>query len=130
MSAMTTAATTSTNGAAPITGGGPTHAEAPASATVRATHTATGYEWILTLRTTTAAELLSRVTFLGEWLTSHQWTPAASRPAAPSTTATADAPTCPTHGCAMKQGRRGWYCPTKILDDDGTGRPVYCKATR
>ena len=124
---MTTNATTTTNGAAP-TGTAPTHAEAPASATVKATHAATGYEWLLTCRADSVRELVARVEYLTTWLTDNNWTPATPRSAAP--TATTDAPTCPTHGCAMKQGRRGWYCPTKILDDGGDGRPVYCKVTR
>lgn len=124
MTSPTTA--NATNGAAP-TGTAPTHAEAPAAASVKVLDP-DGREWILTLRTATVAELLPRVSFLGEWLTSHNWTPSAPRPA--PTTATTDAPTCPTHGCAMKQGKRGWYCPTKILDDGGDGRPVYCKVTR
>ena len=125
---MSTTSTATTNGAAP-TGAASVLPEAPAAASVKVLDP-DGREWILTLRTSTAAELLSRVVFLGEWLTAHSWTPATAKPSASSTAATADAPTCPTHGCAMKQGRRGWYCPTKILDDDGTGRPVYCKATR
>jgi hypothetical protein len=37
-------------------------------------------------------------------------------------------PTCPTHG-PMKQSKHGgFYCPAKIADNDGTGKPVYCKA--
>lgn len=39
------------------------------------------------------------------------------------------APTCPTHHCAMRMGKRGWYCPTKIADNDGAGKPVYCRQT-
>ena len=124
---MTTPATTTTNGAAP-TGAASALPEAPAAASVRATDPA-GFEWIVTLRTTSAAELLSRVEYMTTWLTSHQWTPATGKPAAPSTTATADAPTCPTHGCAMKAGRRGWFCPQVIAPDDGTGKPVYCRQT-
>lgn len=125
----TNANATSQNGAAPTTGAASALPEAPAAASVKVLDP-DGREWILTVRTSTVAELLPRITFLGEWLGAHSWTPATGKPAAPSTTATADAPTCPTHGCAMKQGRRGWYCPTKILDDGGDGRPVYCKVTR
>lgn len=125
MTTPTTPTVTTTNGAAP-TGAAPTHAEAPASATVKATHAATGYEWLLTVRADSVRDLVGRVDYLTAWLADNGWQPAAAKPA----TATGDAPTCPTHGCALKQGKRGWYCPTKILDDDGTGRPVYCKQTR
>ena len=39
-----------------------------------------------------------------------------------------NAPTCPTHGRPMKPSKHGgWYCPVKVADDDGTGKPVYCK---
>ena len=123
---MTTNATTTTNGAAP-TGTAPTHAEAPASATVKPTHAATGYEWLLSCRADSVRELVARVEYLTTWLVDNGWQPATPRPAVPDV---GNAPTCPTHGVAMKQGRRGWYCPTKILDDGGDGRPVYCKVTR
>jgi hypothetical protein len=41
-----------------------------------------------------------------------------------------EAPLCPTHGKPMlpSKHRSGeWYCPVKIAEDDGTGKPVYCK---
>lgn len=39
------------------------------------------------------------------------------------------APICPTHGKPMKQSQRGgWYCPQRIAEDDGSGKPIYCKA--
>lgn len=28
-----------------------------------------------------------------------------------------DAPMCPVHHKAMRQGKGGWYCPTKLNDD-------------
>ena len=117
---MTTAATTSTNGAAPITGGGPTHAEAPASATVRATHTATGYEWMLTCRADSVRDLVARVEYLTTWLADNGWTPATTRPAAPSsTTAAGDPPpVCPYHDKPMtrrsRDGRSWWSCNEKL----------------
>lgn len=58
------------------------------------------------------------------------WATTPPAPAATSKPAADAGPLCPTHNVAMKQGRRGWYCPTKILDDGGDGRPVYCKVTR
>ncbi len=38
------------------------------------------------------------------------------------------APMCPTHNKPMKASKSGgWFCPVKIAEDDGTGKPVYCK---
>ena len=123
MSAMTTTATT--NGAAPA-GAASVLPEAPAAASVKVLDP-DGREWILTLRTSTAAELLARVAVLSEWLTSHNWKPATSRPAAPSSIATA-APICPEHGCAMRPGKRGgWYCPTSVGQHPQSGKPIYCE---
>lgn len=125
---MTTPATTTTNGAAP-TGAASALPEAPAAASVKVLDP-DGREWILTVRTATVAELLPRITFLGEWLTSHQWTPAASKPSTPATaTAASDPPLCPTHNVPMRPGKRGWFCPQVIAPDDGTGRPAYCRQT-
>ena len=124
---MTTAATTSTNGAAPITGGGPTHAEAPASATVRATHTATGYEWMLTCRADSVRDLVARVEYLTTWLADNGWTPAASKPAA-SSSITAAAPICPEHGSPMRPAKRGgWFCPVEVGKHPQTGKALYCE---
>lgn len=121
---MTTPATTTTNGAAP-TGAASALPEAPAAASVRATDPA-GFEWIVTLRTTSAAELLSRVEYMTTWLTSHQWTPAAARPSTPAT-ATA-APTCPEHGSPMRPAKRGgWFCPVEVGKHPQTGKALYCE---
>jgi hypothetical protein len=41
-------------------------------------------------------------------------------------------PRCPQHHKLMKRsqyGDRNWFCPAKVAEDDGTGRPVYCKYT-
>lgn len=39
-------------------------------------------------------------------------------------------PLCPIHNKPMKPSQHGgWFCPVKIAEDDGTGKPVYCKAT-
>ena len=40
-----------------------------------------------------------------------------------------NAPLCPTHGTPMKPSKHGggWYCTQKIADDDGTGKPAYCR---
>lgn len=110
------------------------HTEAPASATVKAIDPA-GYEWLLTVRADSAGDMMTRVTFLSEWFARNEWRPAPTRPtlAPPATQgngqATEAAPICPTHGKPMKQGKHGWYCPAKIADDDGTGRPAYCRQT-
>ena len=38
-------------------------------------------------------------------------------------------PLCPTHKKPMKPSQHGgWYCPIKITEDDGSGKPIYCKA--
>lgn len=124
------------NGAA-TTAPAPTFAEAPASATLR-TISPTGYDIMWTVRADSVKALTERVTFLADWLGKQGYTPTPTRAAAPATTApngqgngqgAEAAPICPTHGKAMKQGRHGWFCPVKLLDDDGTGRPVYCKQT-
>ena len=123
---MTTTGTPAPPGAA-----APSFGEAPASATVDAI-SPSGRRWLLTTRAATVGELMQRVEYLDRWLSDHAWS---TKAAAPSMAgqgngqAQGETPTCPTHGQAMKQGRRGWYCPVKIADDDGTGRPAYCRQT-
>ena len=41
-------------------------------------------------------------------------------PAQPQPTKAAGAPLCPVHNSAMKEGRRGYFCPKKVGDG-------YCK---
>lgn len=129
---MTTQApTTNGNGNAPTA---PTFNEAPASATLRVV-TPTGYEVLLTTRAVKMFDLLGQLATLESWLAEHQWTPAPTgRPASKASQGNAansvpgDAPLCPTHQKPMKPGKGGgWYCPVKLLEDDGTGKPVYCK---
>ena len=99
--------------------------EAPASATVKVT-TPGGYDLMITFRATRVADLLSQAQVVEGWLISHNFTPAPTRPA--SKPSQGDTPICPTHQTPMKQGKGGgWYCPIKLLEDDGTGKPVYCK---
>ena len=126
---MTTPATTTNGTTAPTGAAAPSFTEAPASATVDAI-SPSGRRWLLTTRAATVGELMQRVEYLDKWLSDHAWT-AGKGASAPVTQAgqAAEAPTCPTHGKPMKQGRRGWYCPVKIADDDGTGRPAYCRQT-
>ena len=101
--------------------------EAPASATVEA-YDSSGRRWLLTTRAATTGELLTRLPVLTGWLDDHGWQARASGKASQGDAAPADAPLCPTHQKPMKPGKGGgWYCPTKLLEDDGTGKPVYCK---
>lgn len=102
--------------------------EAPASVTVKVLYR--GHDVLFTLRGLDGRSVLSRLDVALTWLESHGATPAATSGGAKAAAAadSGPAPTCPTHGRAMKQGKRGgWYCPTKLLDDDGSGRPVYCR---
>ena len=123
-----TAPTVTTNGTtAPTGAAAPSFGEAPASATVDAI-SPSGRRWLLTTRAATVGELMQRVEYLDRWLSEHAWSTGRTATGTPSATPS-DAPTCPTHNKPMKQGKRGWYCPVKIADDDGTGRPVYCKQT-
>src|SRR5262245_28219197 len=48
--------------------------------------------------------------------------PQAAAPVQVEPTKPAGVPTCPVHGSAMKEGRRGFYCPKKVGDG-------YCKET-
>lgn len=105
--------------------------EAPASVTVKLAYR--GRDVMLTLRGLDGRSVLGRLDAALDWLEQHGATPATSTttsagPAAAAVDQVA-APTCPTHGRPMKQGKRGgWYCPAKLADDDGTGRPLYCRA--
>lgn len=107
--------------------------EAPASVTVKVMYR--GFDVMLTLRDIDGRAALGKLDAALGWFEAHGATPAPtynSRPArqgAPiGDTTTAAAPVCPTHNRPMKPGRKGgFFCPTKIADDDGTGRPVYCR---
>ena len=119
---------TNTNGHTPTT---PAFSEAPASATVKVT-TPGGYDLMITFRATRVADLLQQAQTVEGWLIAHNFTPAPAfkgngKPSQ-GDAAPADAPLCPTHQKPMKPGKNGgWYCPVKLLEDDGTGKPVYCK---
>ncbi len=103
--------------------------EAVASVTVRLVYR--GRDTMLTLRGASGGEVMTRLDAALTWLDQHGATPAATstssgqgQQAAAETT-----PTCPTHGRPMRVGRRGgFFCPVKIAEDDGAGRPVYCRA--
>lgn len=102
--------------------------EAPASVTVKVLYR--GHDVMFTLRGLDGRSVLGRLDVALDWLEQHGATPATSTSSG-SSTRPADsgpAPTCPTHGKAMKAGRNGgWFCPVKIADDDGAGKPVYCR---
>lgn len=101
-----------------------TWTEAPASVNVRAHFR--GFDVLLTLRADTGRDVLARLGAALDYLEANGATPTAARSG--SAQAPADAPTCPTHGRPMRQGRRGgWFCPVKVSDDEGDGRPVYCR---
>lgn len=108
--------------------------EAPASVELR--FTLRGYDCSLVLKDITGQAVLTRLDGaishlekIGSQPTAHD-----AATAAPATNGHAQAafdsiaPTCPTHGKAMKQSQHGgWFCPVKVAADDGTGKAVFCK---
>jgi hypothetical protein len=75
----------------------------------------------------TAADLVERVDKLVSILIDKGWGVAAT---GDSSQDTGGAPLCPIHKKPMKPSQHGgWFCPVKIAEDDGSGKPVYCKAT-
>jgi len=105
------------------------YTEAPASWNVRY-RTPEGFDAMLTLRGESGAELLPKTAVAIEWLLEHDCTPhngyQAKGNGKPS--GNGNAPLCPTHGQPMKQSQYGgWYCPVKVADDGGDGKPVYCR---
>lgn len=105
----------------------PAFSEAPASVNTRVSWR--GHDVQLTLRGESGAAVLARLDAALTWLSEHGATPAAATHGRPAAAATdAAAPCCPAHGRPMKPGRSGgWFCPVKVAEDDGTGRPAYCR---
>jgi len=105
-------------------------AEAPASWTVRY-RTPDGFDAMLTLRAKSGRDVLERAESAMKWLREKGYIPQAgglSPKGDNGEGASQEAPMCPTHQKPMKRSQHGgWYCPAKIADDDGTGKPVYCK---
>jgi hypothetical protein len=102
----------------------PTFTEAPASATMRIDYK--GYDILFTLRDVSGAELLKKIEGAVAHFDKAGIKPANGKPA--TLAAVGDGPMCPAHNKPMKPGRNGgFYCPVKLLDDDGSGKPVYCK---
>lgn len=101
---------------------GPTGSEAPASVTVKLRYR--GHDVMLTLRDATGRDALERLDGALTWLEAHGAAPAAG--AGPGSDPSA--PLCPVHGAPMKPSQHGgFYCPAKISEDGGNGRPVYCR---
>ena len=107
--------------------------EAPASINTFVTSPA-GFSYQLTMRAARVGDLLQQARTLESWLTENGWTPAskaqgkAQAQGDAANSVQGDPPLCPTHQKPMKMGKGGgWYCPVKIAEDDGTGKPVYCK---
>lgn len=100
--------------------------EAPASVELR--FTLRGYDCSLVLKDVTGQAALTRL----DTAITHLEKIGSQPNAAPATNghaATGTPPTCPTHGKAMKASQRGgWFCPAKLIEDDGSGKPIYCKA--
>ena len=106
----------------------PAFTEAPASVNTRVQWR--GHDVQLTLRAESGAAVLGRLDAALTWLEAHGATPAAAGGGRPPAAASGSqaAPSCPTHGRTMKAGRNGgWFCPVKVAEDDGTGRPAYCR---
>lgn len=113
----------------------PIFTEAPASVTVKVTFR--GFDTMLTLRDVDGAGVLGRMERALAWLEDKGATPAPSgghrgqaRPHSAPAVATdgQDTPRCPTHGSPMRPGNKGgWFCPRRVADDDGTGKPAYCR---
>jgi len=105
--------------------------EAPASFNVKAISPA-GFDVMLTLRDSDSRQLMNRALGALDWLVKNGFTPTPTRGGGNrrgnNDAGSGEAPSCPTHGKAMKPSQYGgWYCPVKIADDDGMGKAVYCK---
>lgn len=110
-----------------------TFTEAPASCTVK--FYIGDYDAMLTLRDMTGQALLAKLPALLSTLGKMGATPTYRRrdadPASNGQATNGNAQICPTHGKPMKESQHGgWFCPVKIADDDGSGKPVYCKAKK
>jgi hypothetical protein len=112
--------------------------EAPCSVTARVDfHGAK--DVLLTFRGYDGRTTLEQLSRALDWIRAQEGTAPATMPVystAPAQPAPAAAPAhgmalvCPHHGTTLKQSkhREGeWFCPTKISDDDGTGKAAYCR---
>jgi len=110
-----------------------TFTEAPASFNVKAI-SPQGFDVMLTLRDDDTASLVARAEGALSWLVEQGFTPTPQRysnsgKSNQASGNSSEAPLCPAHGKPMLASKKGegYYCPVKIADDDGTGKPVYCK---
>ena len=109
-----------------------THTEATVSLTTKLTD-ANGFEWLLTIREGADLERARAAwkvaTDITEGLLKHGARPAGrGNVNGEANGGNGNAPLCPTHSKPMKASKHGgWYCPVKIADDDGTGKPAYCR---
>ena len=92
-----------------------------------------GYDCMLTLRGSDLKQVMTVATAALAAMAAQGCKPGtghASPAAAIGSNGTGAAgPLCPVHKTPMKQSKHGgWYCPAKVAEDDGSGRPVYCKA--
>jgi hypothetical protein len=114
--------------------------EAPVSWTARYV-SAEGFECLLTLRGQDLATVMAQAKRATEAMSKANCKPTAPRGGQPAPAAAASAPAqiaapagqapmCPAHNKPMRRNKRndGWFCPVKIADNDGTGKPVYCQS--
>jgi len=100
--------------------------ESPVSWTVRYT-TVDGFDAMLTLRGDDLQKVMSLARSTTAGMSKAGCKPNGHTAAAIGGNGKA-APMCPTHGKPMKQSQHGgWYCPVKVAEDGGDGKPVYCK---
>lgn len=100
--------------------------EAPVSATVKVSYRGS-YDLLLTIRGTTGKDVLTRLDAAIDHLERVGSRPTENGPQR-RTEAPATGPVCPVHGKPMKAGKHGgFYCPVKVQDDAGDGRPLYCR---
>ena len=102
-----------------------TWTEAPCSLTIKVNFH--GYDTLLTLRGESGADVLPKLTGAIDWLKANGGQPTPGRNG--NGHSDPNAPVCPTHHTPMKRSKHsgGWYCPQKIAEDGGDGKPVYCK---
>ncbi len=103
--------------------------EAPASANARITSPA-GVQWQITIRDFSVNGLIKKCGHMESHLLNNGWTVAGPHPPSAPTNGTngtnGDGNVCPMHGKAKESKRGGLFCPAKIANDDGSGKPVYC----
>lgn len=117
---------------------GPGLPEAPCSVTARVDFHGSK-EVLLTFRGYDGRTTLEQLARALDWIRSqaapatmpvYSAAPAQAPNHAPAAPATGMALVCPTHGTSLKESKHRageWFCPTKVSDDDGTGKAAYCR---